>query len=75
MTERKTRTETASKSFQNSQEVRDAVYEEWRARKSEVLKASQRQLQEEQLKRDAALKNKAVSQPDCISTFTHSLTL
>lgn len=59
--------QTASKSFQSSQDVRDAVYEEWLERKSVILRTTQRQLHEEKMKKDATLKMKAV-RIDTIST-------
>ena len=53
--------QTVTGTFSNSQQVRDAAYEEWLARKSHTIKTSQRQLNEERKKRETDLKLKAVS--------------
>ena len=53
--------QTVTKSFANSQQVRDAVYREWLSKKSTALRSSQQLQQEERRKNEAAIRNQNVS--------------
>ena len=53
--------QTVTKTFSNSQQVRDAVYQEWLTKKSTALKSSQELLHEERRKKEAAVKKQNVS--------------
>lgn len=53
--------QAATKTFSNSQQMREAVYEDWLAGKLALLQKSERLKHEERMKNEAALKRKAVS--------------
>lgn len=53
--------QAVAKVFSTSQQVRDAVYQEWLDRKSTAVKKSERLQHEERMKEEADRKRKAVS--------------
>ena len=53
--------QTVTKTFASSQQVRDAVYQEWLSKKSNALKSSQQLLHEERRKNEAAIRKQNVS--------------
>lgn len=53
--------QAVTKTFSNSQQMREAVYEDWLARKLALLQKSERLKHEERMEKEAALKRKAVS--------------
>lgn len=53
--------QAVTKTFSNSQQMREAVYEEWLTRKLTALQKSERLKLEERIKNEAAVKQKAVS--------------
>lgn len=58
--------QAATKTFSNSQQMREAVYEDWLAGKLALLQKSERLKHEERMKNEAALKRKAVSMHGCL---------
>lgn len=53
--------QAVTKTFSNSQQMREAVYEDWLARKLALLQKSERLKHEERMEKEAALKRKTVS--------------